>query len=196
MIAAAGIALKEWGLALWSFAKSPLGRRVAVALAVALALWGIHHAGYSAGVKHEQAQYAKALAKAEKKAAETKKKSDAITAKVSTDLATANARIATLSTQLKSEIPRYVTPQADRRCIVSTGYVELRNAAGVGRPAVPEGAGRSLDADSGLVLSDLAENDITNATAFNSAVAEIKAWRDWYTRQADLWKQNYGASTP
>ncbi|WP_395443550.1 hypothetical protein [Caulobacter sp. UC70_42] len=193
MIAAAIIAV--WSK-LWAFTKSPLGRRVAVALAVALALLGIHHAGYSAGVKHEQAEYAKSIAKAEKKAAETKKKSDAITVKVSTDLATANARIATLSTQLKSEIPRYVTPQADRRCIVSAGYVELRNAAGAGRSAVPEGAGRSLDADSGLVLSDLAENDIANATAFNTAIAEIKAWRAWYSLHADLWIKEYGAPTP
>lgn len=177
----------------WTFAKSPIGRRVAVALAMILALWGIHHAGYSAGVKHERAQYAKALAKAEKKAAETKKESDAITAKVRVDLASANARIATLSTKLKSEIPRYVSLQADRRCVVSTGYVELRNAAGGGRPAVPESPGRSVDSDSGLVLSDLAENDIENATAFNSAVLEIKAWRDWYARQADLWAKNYGA---
>lgn len=193
MIAAAIVLLKEWGLGLWSFVKSPIGRWVAIGLAVFLAIWGVHHAGYSAGVKHEQAQYAKDLAKAEKKAAETKKASDAITLKVAGDLAAANAKIATLSTQLKSEIPRYVTPQADRRCIVSTGYVELRNAAGGGRAAVPESTGRSVDADSGLVLSDLAENDIQNAAAFNSAVVEIKAWRDWYARQADLWEKNYGA---
>lgn len=179
-----------------AFMRSPLGKYAAIALAVVLALWGIHHAGYRSGVKHERAEYSKALAKAEKKAAETKKASDAITEGVRADLAAANAKLTTLSTQLKSEIPRYVTPQADRRCIVSTGYVELRNAAGGGRPAVPEGPGRSVDADSGLVLSDLAENDITNATAFNSAVLEIKAWRRWYADQADLWTKNYGAPKP
>ncbi len=179
--------------AAFAFLRSPLGKYGAIALAVVLALWGIHHAGYRSGVKHEQAQYAKALAKAEKKALETKKASDAITAKVSGDLASANLRIATLSTQLKSEIPRYVSHEADRRCVVSNGYVELRNAAGGGRAAVPEGPGRSFDSDSGLVLSDLAENDITNATAFNSAVVEIKAWRRWYADQADLWAKNYGA---
>lgn len=180
-------------IAVLAFLRSPLGKYGAIALAVALALWGIHHAGYSAGVKHQRAEYTQAFAKAEKKAAETKKASDAITTKVSGDLASANARIATLSTQLKTEIPRYVSHEADRRCIVSNGYLELRNAAGRGGTPVPEAAGGSRDADSGVVLSDLAENDIANATAFRSATAEIEAWRRWYMAQADLWTKNYGA---
>lgn len=175
------------------FIRSPLGKYAIAALAVILILLGVRHMGYSAGVKHEQAAYAKALEKAEKRAAKTKATSDAITTKISTDLASANAKIATLSTQLHQETKAYVSNQADRRCIVSNGYVELRNAAGSGSSPVPPASGESRDADSGLVLSDLAENDIANATAFRSAVAEIDAWRDWYSRQADLWNKEYSA---
>lgn len=91
-------------------------------------------------------------------------------------------------------MPAYVTAEADRRCVVPDGYVRLRDAAGAGLPVVPPAAGGSVDADTGLVLSDLAANDLVNAAAFNACVAEVKAWRGWYPRQADLWSGSISAN--
>lgn len=183
----------EWGANLWRFLKSPLGTRVAIAFAVVAAIGYAGHVVYEMGRKHERAEYAKLVAKAERRVAETKIKSDAITAKVSTDLTAANAKIAALSTKLKSEVPRYVTPESARRCVVPRGYVLLDSAASGGSPAVSPAAGELVDADSGLDLAQLAEANVQNAAAFNTAVAEVKAWRVWYRDHADLWNKEYSA---
>jgi hypothetical protein len=83
-------------------------------------------------------------------------------------------------------VKTYVTPEADRRCVIPAGYVRLRDAAGAGVAVVPPAAGQSVDADSGLALSDLAENDIANAASFNLLLTEVKAWRGWYGAQTAL----------
>lgn len=59
-----------------------------------------------------------------------------------------------------------------------------------------DAAGQSLDADSGLVLSDLAANDLVNAAAFRTAVQEVIAWRSWHAAQAALWSKNIKAPEP
>lgn len=170
----------------------PIAGVLLVLATLAAVLFAVHHKGYQSGVKAREAEHAEALARAEKLVKETSEASDRITAKAKSDLALSLAKIEDLSNQLHKETPRYVSPKADRACVVPAGYVLLRNAAGTGSAPVPESAGRSLDADSGLALSAIAQNDIENGRSFQSAVEEIKAWRSWYGRQAELWEKNYG----
>lgn len=180
----------------WAFMKSPWGLRIVGALAVIAALFALYQVGVSHGVKREHAANAKLLAAAEAKALKVAKASDKISADARDKHAADVAQIAKLSAQLQQKVTTYVSPASDRRCTIPVGYVRLRDAAGAGVDPVPGPSSGSLDADSGLVLSDLARNDVTNATAFNTAVAEIKAWRGWYAAQAELWSKNTVAPKP
>lgn len=196
MIAAALLMLKGFGSTLWRFGKSPAGRYILAALAVMLALFLVRAEGHRAGVRAEQAAQGERDAAAGRRIA----KLQADSARISRDARTKNdqarADIAALTIKLQQKVPTYVSPQADRRCVVPVGYVRLRDAAGAGVDPVPGTAGGSLDADSGLVLSDLAANDLTNAAAFRTAVDEVKAWRGWYAAQAELRKQTIKAPEP
>lgn len=175
---------------LWAFLKSPIGRWLVGIAGVLVILALIYQGGVSAGVDRERAANAKLVAEAMAQADKAAKASAAISETARRDHAADLARIADLTTKLQQKVPIYVTPEADRRCVIPAGYVRLRDAAGAGVDPVPPAAGGSVDSDSGLVLSDLAENDVTNAAAFHTAIAEVKAWRGWYAAQADLWKAN------
>ncbi|PLR25053.1 hypothetical protein SGCZBJ_12515 [Caulobacter zeae] len=142
--------------------------------------------GRGDGIEAAKAAEVRRAAKAAKVVAKVEKGGVEISADVAGELAAAQGRIAALTAQLKEKVPAYVTAEADRRCVVPDGYVRLRDAAGAGLSVVPPAAGGSVDADTGLVLSDLAANDLVNAAAFNACVAEVKAWRGWYPRQAAL----------
>lgn len=182
--------------AAWAFMKSPLGRYLAIGAGVVLTLFLIYRAGISHGVGQERAVNAKLLAAAEARALKVARASDKISADARDRHAADAAQIAELSAQLQQKVTTYVSPASDRRCTIPVGYVRLRDAAGAGVDPVPAASGGSVDADSGLVLSDLARNDVTNAAAFHTAVAEVKAWRGWYVAQADLWSKNATAPKP
>jgi len=180
-----GLALKAW-----AFMKSPLGRWLIGIAGVLVILVLIYQGGVSAGVDRERAANAKLVAAAMAKADKVAKASNTISENARRDHAADVVRINDLTTKLQQKVPIYVTPQADRRCVIPAGYVRLRDAAGAGVYPVPPAAGGSVDADSGLVLSDLAANDIANAAAFHTATSEVKAWRGWYAAQAELWNKN------
>jgi hypothetical protein len=175
---------------IWAFLKSPFGQWLCWIGVALLAVVLIYQGGVSAGVDRERAANAKLVAAATERAVKVSKASAAISAAARDRHATDLIRINDLTAKLQQKVPIYVTPEADRRCVIPAGYVRLRDAAGAGVDPVPPGPGGSLGADSGLVLSDLARNDVTNAAAFNTAIAEVKAWRGWYATQADLWNKN------
>jgi len=177
----------------------PLAVRWLGATALGLGILGAVAAGgyllgHRDGVQAEIADEAARTAKAARAVARVEKAGASISADVAGDLAAAQTRIAVLTSQLQQKVPSYVTTEADSRCVIPDGYVRLRDAAGAGLPVIPLGPGGSIDANSGLVLSDLASNDLVNAAAFNRCVAEVTAWRGWYPRQADLWTKDIGAS--
>jgi hypothetical protein len=183
----------EAALALWRFLSRPPGRYLASALIVMGGLIWVHADGYRAGRAAERQAVAAREIAAARQLARVAQASASISASARADNAAALAQIRTLTLKLQQKVPTYVSPQADRRCVVPVGYVRLRDAAGAGLDPVAPAAGGSLDADSGLVLSDLAENDIANAAAFNAATEEVRAWRAWYARQADLWAKSIRA---
>jgi hypothetical protein len=178
--------------AAFAFLRSPLGKYGAITLAVALALWSIHHAGYSAGVKHEQAQYAKALAKAEKKAAETKKTSDAITAKVEVAHIQTVEKIRTVTQTLIKEVP-YAVPSDPARKSLSVGFVRLHDAAATGDPGLSDPTGRADAEASGVTDPDLSRVILANYETCRINAETVIAWQSWATDQAALYAKNYGA---
>ena len=183
-------------VAVWRFLKTPLGHALFFASGLMIIGALVYQGGVSSGVDREKAAEVKRVAVATREAARAAKASVAISSRAQQALNAALNHNVALTYQLQQKVPTYVSSQADRRCVISRGYVELRNAAGAGVDPVPAGAGGSVDADSGLVLSDLARNDITNAAAFHAAVAEVTAWRDWYVAQAALWTKTTRAPEP
>jgi len=178
--------------AVLAFLRSPLGKYGAIALAVALALWGVNHAGYRSGVNHEQAQYAKALAKAEKKALETKKAADAITAKAEVAHIQTVEKIRTVTQTLIKEVP-YAVPSDPTRQSLSVGFVRLHDAAATGDPGLPDPAGRADAEASGVTDPDLSRAILANYEACRINAETVTAWQSWWTDQAALHEKNYGA---
>ena len=174
------------------FIRSPLGKYAAIALAVVLALWGIHHAGYSAGVKHQRAEYAKALAKAEKKAAETKKASDAITAKAEEKHVQTVEKIRTVTQTLIKEVP-YAVPSVPGRANLPWGAVRLLDAAVLGVPSVPNPPGVSDAEASPVGDADLTRTGITNAETCHINAETVMAWQSFWTDQAALYNSSISA---
>lgn len=182
-------------LALWRILSRPPGRYIASALVVLAALIWVHADGYRAGQTAERQAAASREVAAARQLGRMTRATAAISARARSEHAAALAQIDTLTLKLQQKVPTYVSREADRRCVVPVGYVRLRNAAGAALDPVAPAAGGSLDADSGLVLSDLSANDVANAAAFNAAIQEVKAWRAWYDLQADLWAKSIRAPT-
>jgi hypothetical protein len=92
---------------------------------------------------------------------------------------------------LIEEVPRYVTPLADSRCIVPRGFVLHHDAAAVGARAAPvrEVAGGLIDADSGLALSSVERTVAENYAACHDAIAEVSEWRRWYPDANASWER-------
>jgi hypothetical protein len=171
---------------IWTFLRSPIGRWIAAALVVVAMLFAVRAEGVKDGRQIELAVQAKALEAAQKQIAQLEAKAGKLSADARAKNDADNARIAALTAELQTKVSTYVTPKADRQCIVSRGYVSLRNAAGAGVSPPPAASGGSVDADSGVALSAVAENDVYNAGEFNRCVAEVKAWRGWYPKLVAL----------
>jgi hypothetical protein len=80
---------------------------------------------------------------------------------------------------LVEKVPVYVSKTADSRCVVPVGFVHHYGAAW-GVSAIPDAAGQSLDADSGVPLSRVESVTTENAGICREARAESAAWRAWY----------------
>jgi len=173
--------------ALWRFLGTPIGVwAMRIAICVALLACGELH-GFSRGVQHEKDAQAKRAEQDRKAVKALTEASAKITAKAQVDLEAANQKNADLALELQKKAKTYVTPKDDSACRIPVGYVLMRDAAGSGDAPVSPASGQSLGTDSGVVLSEVLENDILNATAFRAATNEIKAWRGWYASQAASW---------
>ena len=169
------------------FFRSLLGRYVLIALAVIVALLVLGKCQFDRGVKHEQAAQAERLEKAKKAVAKREIKAEKITSEVKADVVEKQIEYRTVTKTLIKEVPKYVTVQADAKCVVPAGFVRLHDSAASGSPSLPVGAGRSLDAPSGIELSAVAETLVTNYGTAYQWRAEAEGWRRWYAEQKAEW---------
>lgn len=107
-----------------------------------------------------------------------------ITATVAGDLRAKTVEIQWRTRTLIKEVPTYVTPDADDRCVIPVGFVRLHDAAASGLPVA---SGGPVEAPSGVELSTVAGTVATNYGAALEWRAEAQAWRDWYEAQAETW---------
>lgn len=170
--------------------KGPLARYLALGLVAVALVLGFRSHWMTAGVKQERAAEAKRLASAVKKVAKREEKADAITSKVETEHAKEQARVEYRTKILVKEIPTYVSPAADSRCILPVGWVRLHDAAASGSaPSLSQGAGGPLGAPSGVQPSEAISSVITNYGVAYSWRAEAMAWREWYVLQKAEWEK-------
>ncbi|USQ97224.1 hypothetical protein [Caulobacter sp. RL271] len=199
MIGGLGVlAARGWTIArdlAGAFLKSRAGRLAALALLVAFVGWLACRHAYGVGVSDERAARAARDAKAAKVIAHVATAGKAITAEVSHDLEARRVEIRTVTKTLTKEVPVYVTVQSDRACIVPDGFVRLHDAAADGA-ALPGSASGSVEAPSGIPLSVVGETVVVNYGVAHEWLAEVIAWRAWYVRHADLWKQNIRPPDP
>ncbi len=99
---------------------------------------------------------------------------------IAAEAAEAQVQIRTVTRTLIKEVPVYVTPDDDRRCVVPVGFVRIHDAAAAGRTAIPDPAGRPDDAPSGLALSAVAgtvvENYAGTCAANARQLSDLQAW--------------------
>lgn len=178
-----------------AFAKTRLGRAVLAVLFLALLVALACRLSYGAGVDHEKAAEAKRRAAAVKVVQRVAAKGREISADVSRQLDARKVEIRTVTHTLTKEVPVYVPVQSDLACTVPVGFVRLHDAAAHGStlPAAPDGP---VETPSGVPLSAVAETVAANYGVALEWRAEALAWREWYARQADLWKRNIRPPDP
>lgn len=173
-------------IALLSFITGPVGRWIGVALAVLALLAGVHHHGVTQGRDREKASQAARMERARKDVARREAKAVQITDQSRANLDRERVVIQTRTVTLIKEVPRYVSPAADDRCIVPVGFVRIHDAA-ASASELPAASGGPLDAPSGVSLSDVLATDIENLGVGYSYRAEVIAWRSWYQQQREAW---------
>ena len=77
------------------------------------------------------------------------------------------------------EVPVYVSKASDAACIVPVGFERLHDSAAANVPPVPDPAGRSNDAPSGISLSTVAETVADNYEAGHLNAEQLKALQEW-----------------
>jgi phosphoribosylformylglycinamidine (FGAM) synthase-like enzyme len=173
-------------LALWRF-RSWIGAGVALVAVLALGAVWVHRGHELASAKALAASQAQAIAQMKadevRQAAQTKI-SDAAEQKqivIQHDIQVQTRTIV-------KEVPTYVTPEADARCILPVGFVRLYNAAALGSdPAtVPAPAGLADGAPSGIACSEVAADLADNFGIARSTAAQLTGLQAWNVTEAAL----------
>lgn len=79
------------------------------------------------------------------------------------------------------QVPVYITPVADRRCVVGADFVRLHNlsASGAGREDDSDPTREPDDAPSGIALSAVAETVIDNYGTCRSEMIRFEGLQEW-----------------
>lgn len=83
--------------------------------------------------------------------------------------------VRTVGATIVREVPRYVTVEADRACVVPVGFVQLHDAAAAGVSPAAAGVGNPDAPAAGLALSAVAETVAGNYTACHETTEQLIA---------------------
>lgn len=112
-----------------------------------------------------------------------------ITQDVGEAVAAERAEVRIVYRTITERIPVYVTPEADRQCLVPVGFVRLHDAAAAGSAAtLPDGPGESADAPSGVALSAVGDTVVGNYASCAATRAQVIGWQTWYAEQRKAWE--------
>jgi len=110
-----------------------------------------------------------------------------VTQRIGEQAATRQAEIRYVTRTIVEKVPEYVTAEADRTCVLPVGFVRLHDAAAAGQgDALPEPAGQSNDAPSGVACSAAAETIVGNYGDYNAVAAQLTDLQSWVREQQAL----------
>lgn len=170
----------------------PIAGVLLVLATLAAVLFAIHHRGYQSGVKAKEAEYAEALARAEKRVKEGEKKADAANTAIATKHVQTVEKIRWRTETLTKEIPVYVPPRVDVVYRLPRGLVSLHNEAATGVSGVPAATGGSVETPSDVTPSQLATAIVGNYGTCRTWESEALTWRNWYVTQRDIYNATTG----
>ena len=107
-----------------------------------------------------------------------------VTERIGTQAAARQAEIRYVTRTIVEKVPEYVTAEADRTCVLPVGFVRLHDAAAAGQgDALPEPAGQSNDAPSGVACSAAAETIVGNYGDYSAVAAQLTDLQGWVREQ-------------
>ena len=146
---------------------------------------------YHAGVKSAEDKAALATARyTAEKAAKDAAGIQSATA-IREALQSVKTEIRTVTKTIVEKVPIYVSENADRACVVPVGFVQLHDAA-ASLSGFPVAAGGPSEAASGIPLSRVGRAIAANYGSAHELAAEVRAWREWYSKQREI----MGGQTP
>lgn len=152
------------------------GSKYILAGLMVLAVFGY---GYMQGVSHVEKKWD------EQRQADERVYLDAIVE----DVSARESAISGLREELQSasrtrvvvkEIPKYITVEADRACVVPLGFWRLHEGTIAG--VLPDTAGRPDDSPSGIPISAVAETDVENILRCKEDRARLRALQGYLNR--------------
>lgn len=156
-------------------------------LAGLLVLVGIFGLGYLKGGQHVQAAWDADHQKQELALAKANERAAQVTERVVTKYVDRVQVVREKAQTIVKEVPVYVTPESDSRCIVPVGFVRLHDGAAANQP--PGAPDEADGAASGVALSAVAETVAGNYGTYHEVAEQLKALQEWVREQ-------YGTEPP
>jgi hypothetical protein len=148
---------------------------IGLAVALLIAIIAAQHAGHRA----DESKRNEKAAKAEVVALKADLKTEAGKERILIRYVDRVQQVRTAGATIVKEVPRYVTVEADRACVVPVGFVQLHDAAAAGVPPAAPGAGNPDAPARGLALSAVAETVAGNYTACHETSEQLIALQDY-----------------
>lgn len=182
MLSAALVFLGGLARPVWAFfklpVKVPIGVLIGAALLAVVLNIGHGNARFKAGVASER----NAVAEAAKRDAA---KRTTITVRAETEAVKSRETIRTINRTIVREVPRYVTREADSRCVVPVGAVRVLNAAARNVP-LSETPGVADDAPAAVGLAELTGQTVENYGLYHEVADRLTRLQAWIREQQRL----------
>lgn len=109
------------------------------------------------------------------------------TTKIVTKYVTVDRIVKEKGDAIVKEIPKFISKDADAKCVVPNGFVLLHDSAS--KNEVPDST-RSVDEGASKVkLSGIAETVTTNYTTFYQVSEQLKALQEWVKEQQSIYNK-------
>lgn len=166
------------------FAKTPRGQIIILVGCVALGLYfGARHmrqVGYDAAVAEYETRLTEEREKRHAQVTHFVIAADAAGQRADQAARERDQARAAKTAAIIREVPRYVTPAADARCLVPRGFVWLHDAGRAGLPASAGPTGDAVDEATTVTLSDLARDEARTVELYDACRAQVTGLQDWY----------------
>jgi len=109
------------------------------------------------------------------------------TTKIVTKYVTVDRIVKEKGDAIVKEIPKFISKDADAKCVVPNGFVLLHDSAS--KNEVPDSARGVDEGASKVKLSGIAETVTTNYTTFYQVSEQLKALQEWVKEQQSIYNK-------